>query len=142
MALLKRIYIYWAVLLFAAVIVQVGAAAYGAFNAAEKIDDRGVIGESAFDDGFDVHGGFGYAIFLGAVLLFLMALVARAGRRQVLWALSVPLLVAIQIALAWGGKDEATVGIFHGVVALLIFALTGFVAHRAWREHVDDGDRH
>jgi hypothetical protein len=51
----------------------------------------------------------------------------------VLFALAAPVLVAIQIVLAWGGEDHAVVGIFHPIVAFLILGLVGSTAGRAWR---------
>ena len=50
-----------------------------------------------------------------------------------LWALAVPVLVAIQIILAWAGEDHPVVGIFHPLNAFLIGGLTGSLAGRAWR---------
>src|SRR5207245_2820738 len=98
-----------------AVLVQIGAAGYGAFYAADK-SDPGPLSEKGFSHGFDVHDGFGYTIFLGAVILFLLALAGRLGKQKVLQALGVPVLVAIQIVLAWGGEGHPIVGIFHPLV--------------------------
>jgi hypothetical protein len=132
MQALRTIFRYWVVLLFAAVLVQIGAAGYGAFNAAENVDP-GPLKENTFDHGFDFHNGFGYILFLGAVILFLLALAGRLGKRQVLLALGAPVLVAIQIVLAWGGEDEPIVGIFHPLNAFLIAGFTGSLAYAAWR---------
>jgi hypothetical protein len=130
---LRTIYRYWVAILFAAVIVQIGAAGYGAFNAADK-SDPGPLHKKAFDHGFSFHNGFGYAIFLGAVILFLLALGGRLGKRQVLQSLGLPVLVAIQIVLAWGGEGQPIVGIFHPLNALLIAGFTGSLAYAAWRK--------
>ena len=103
---LRTIYRYWITLLFVAVVVQIAAAAYGAFYAADKLgdqkgsDERKLISEKAFDHGFAFHTTFGYVIFLGAVILLLLALAARLGKRRILWALAVPVAVAVQIVLA------------------------------------------
>jgi hypothetical protein len=129
---LANIYRWWAAILAIAVVVQIGAAGYGAFNAADK-SDPGPLNEDQFSDGFDFHNGLGYIIFLGAVILFLLALAARRGRRGVLFALAAPVLVAIQIVLAWAGEGQAIVGIFHPIVAFLILGLVGSIAGRAWR---------
>ena len=118
---------------FVAVVVQIGAAGYGAFNAADK-SDPGPLTEKGFSHGFDFHNGFGYIIFLGAVILFLLALAARLGRRRVLQALALPVLVAIQIVLAWGGEDQPIVGIFHPLVAFLIAGFSGSLVFAAWRK--------
>ena len=128
----RTVYRYWAGLFFLAVLVQIGSAGYGAFNAASK-SDPGPLGEKSFEEGFDFHNGLGYVIFLGAVLLFLLALGARLGRRRVLWTLAIAVLVAIQIVLAWAGEDHPVVGIFHPLNAFLIAGVAGSRAHAAWR---------
>jgi len=131
--LLRTFYRYWVAILFVAVLVQIGAAGYGAFYAADK-SDPGPLTEHGFSHGFDVHDGFGYAIFLGAVILFLLALGARLGRKRVLLALAVPVLVAIQIVLAWGGESQPIVGIFHPLNAFVIAGFTGSLVFAAWRK--------
>ncbi len=133
MQALRTIYRYWVGILLLAVVVQIGAAGYGAFYAADK-SDPGPLREKGFEHGFDFHDGFGYIIFLGAVILFLLALAGRLGKRQVLQSLGLPVLVAIQIVLAWGGEDEPIVGIFHPLNAFLIAGFTGSLAYAAWRK--------
>jgi hypothetical protein len=138
---LRTIYRYWITIIWLAVVVQIAAAAYGAFYAADKLgdqkgsDETKMISEKAFDHGFGFHTGFGYAIFLGAVLLLLIALAARLGKRRVLLALAVPVAVAVQIVLAWISEDVHGVGILHGLNALVIFGLTGAMTGAAWRQH-------
>jgi hypothetical protein len=137
---LGTIYRYWITLLWLAVVAQIAAAAYGAFYSAEKLgdqkgsDEHKIISEKVFDHGFGFHTAFGYLIFLGAVLLLLLALAARLGKRRILWSLGVPLVVALQIVLAWISEDVHAVGILHGINALVIFGLTGSMAGMAWRE--------
>jgi hypothetical protein len=138
---LRTIYRYWITIIWLAVVVQIAAAAYGAFYAADKLgdqkgtDETKMISEKAFDHGFGFHTGFGYTIFLGAVLLLLIALAARLGKRRVLLALAVPVAVVVQIVLAWISEDVHGVGILHGLNALVIFGLTGAMTGAAWREH-------
>jgi hypothetical protein len=133
MAALRTVYRYWTALLFLAVGVQIGASGYGAFYAADK-SDPGPLKEKQFDHGFDFHNGFGYLIFLGTVILLLLALGGRLGTRSVLRVLALAVLVAIQIVLAWAGEDHAVVGIFHPLVAFLIAGFTGSLAFVAWRK--------
>jgi hypothetical protein len=130
---LRTIYRYWILLVLLAVIVQIGAAGYGAFYAADG-SDPGPLRKKTFDHGFSFHNGFGYIIFVGAVILFVLALAARLGKRRVLQVLGVPVLVAIQIVLAWGGEGQAIVGIFHPLNALLIAGFIGSLAFAAWRK--------
>ncbi len=89
--------------------------------------------ENVFDHGFGFHTGFGYLIFLGSVLLLLIAFAARLGKRRILLAAAVPVAVALQIVLAWISEDVHGVGILHGLFALGIFALTGYLTGEAWR---------
>ena len=132
MQALRTTYRCWVSIVFLAVLVQIGAAGYGAFNAADE-SDPGPLSEKGFSDGFDFHNGFGYIIFLGGVVLFLLALAGRLGRQRVLLALAVPLLLVVQILLAWGGESQAVVGIFHLLNAFVIAGFTGSLVYAAWR---------
>jgi hypothetical protein len=129
---LRAIHRYWAALVVAAVVVQIGASGYGAFNAAVKTDDHKTLTEDQFSSGFDFHNFFGYLIFLAAIVLLLLALGARLERRRVMMNLVLPLLVVVQIVLAWGGESTQWVGIFHPIVAFLILGLSGQIAFEAW----------
>jgi hypothetical protein len=128
---LRTIYRYWTAVLFLAVLVEIGAAGYGAFNAKDK-SDPGPLSKHQFTNGFDFHNGFGYFIFLATVVLLLLALGARLGKRRVLMVLAAPLLLIVQILLARAGETHPIAGIFHPLNALLIFAVTGSLAHEAW----------
>ena len=136
---MRTVYRYWITLIFIAVVVQIAAAAYGAFYTAQKLgdqkgsDEQKLISEKMFDHGFGFHIAFGYLIFLGAVVLLLIALAARLGKRGVLFALAVPVLVAVQIVLAWISEAHHAVGPLHGLNALVIFGLTGYMTGEAWR---------
>ena len=133
MQALRAIHRFWLTLLALAVVVQIGAAGYGAFYAADK-SDPGPMTKHQFDHGFGFHAGFGYLIFLGGVVLLLLALAARLGRERVLWNLGVPVLLFIQIVLARVGAGTPAVGVLHGINAFLILGLVGSLAGRAWRE--------
>jgi hypothetical protein len=136
---LGTIYRYWITLLFLAVIAQIAGAAYGAFYTAQKLgdqkgsDESKIISEKVFDHGFGFHTAFGYLIFLGAIALLLLALGARLGKRRVLFALAVPVAVAVQIVLAWISESVHAVGILHGINALVVFSLVGYLTGQAWR---------
>ena len=135
------IYRYWLTLIWLAVVAQIAGAAYGGFYSAEKLgdqkgsDESKMISEKVYDHGFGFHTGFGYLIFLGAVVLLLLALAARLGKRRILWALAVPVAVAVQIVLAWASESVHAIGILHGINALVIFGLTGSMTGMAWRAH-------
>ncbi|HUY71758.1 MAG TPA: hypothetical protein VMV08_05915 [Gaiellaceae bacterium] len=129
---LRAAYRYWAAVVFLAVLVQIGAAGYGAFNADKKANDTNALTHKAFDHGFNLHMGLGYILFLSGILLFLLALGARLGRRHVLRALGLPLLVLLAIVLAIAGGKHPVVGIFHPIAAFLVAGLSGYLAHSAW----------
>ena len=141
MKALGTIYRYWITLLFLAVIAQIAGAAYGAFYTAQKLgdqkgsDESKIISEKVFDHGFGFHIAFGYLIFLGSLVLLLLALGARLGKRRVLFALAVPVAVAVQIVLAWISESVHAVGILHGINALVVFSLVGYLTGQAWREN-------
>jgi hypothetical protein len=114
-----------------AVLVQIGAAGYGAFYAADK-SDPGPMTEHQFSHGFDFHSGFGYIILYATILLFLLALASRLGRRRVMMTVALVVLMIIQILLAGFGEDVPVIGIFHPIVAFLILGLSGRIAFEAW----------
>jgi Family of unknown function (DUF6220) len=137
----ETMYRYWITLIWLAVVVQIAAAAYGAFYAADKLgdqkgsDETKMISEKAFDHGFGFHTAFGYIIFLAAVLLLLIALAGRLGKRRILFSLAVLVVVVVQVVLAWISEAVHAVGPLHGLNALVIFGLTGSMAGFAWRQH-------
>jgi len=57
-----------------AVIVQVGFAGYGSFNAVDKADDAGSVSKHTVDNGFDPHGVLGTV-----VIALLLAIAGIAG---------------------------------------------------------------
>src|ERR1051326_5849716 len=88
-----------------------------------------------FDHGFSFHIAFGYLIFLGAVVLLLLALAARLRQARLPFALAGPPALALQIVLAWISEAVHGVGILHGINALVVFSLTGYLTGQAWRAH-------
>jgi hypothetical protein len=143
---LRAVLRYATLIVFLAVVAQVGGAAYGGFYSADKLGDQKgadtskMINEEQFDHGFDFHNGFGYIIFLATVILLLIALGARIGLSRIWWYLALPVVVAIQIVLAWVSEDVPGVGILHGINALVIFGLTGSLAFIHWRRRAVETD--
>ncbi len=133
MQALGALYRFATAVLAAAVVVQIGAAGFGAFNAAEHVGKNRPLYEHTFDDGFDFHTGFGYFVFIIGVVAFVLALAARRGRRPVLFSLALAVLVAIQIVLAWAAENHHWVGPFHALLAFVILGFAGMLAARAWR---------
>lgn len=134
MEALRALYRYGTLILVAMVLVQIGAAGFGAFNASEHLPhDNSVLHEKTFDDGFSFHTGFGYAVFIAAVVLFLLALSSRMGRRKATEVFGLSLMVAVQIVLAWAAESTHWVGPFHALLAFAILGLTGRLAYESWR---------
>ncbi|MGZ4310024.1 MAG: DUF6220 domain-containing protein [Gaiellaceae bacterium] len=109
-------------------IVQIGAAGYGAFYAADKADP-GPVTQHAFDHGWSFHDAFGYVVFYAAIVSFALAVIGRFPRRRVLEITGLPLLIAAQIGLAAGGESVPAIGVLHPLVA---FVILGFVGRLAW----------
>jgi hypothetical protein len=131
-AALRTVYRCWSWLVFAAVVLQVGFAGYGAFYAASKVDDN-PINEDKFNDGFGLHTGFGYLIILLGLILLVLALAGRVRGRQLKLTGLLAGLFIVQLLLAWFGYEAPVIGFFHPVNALIIFALTGYLASTEWR---------
>jgi VIT1/CCC1 family predicted Fe2+/Mn2+ transporter len=129
---LRAIYRFWALILFPAVLVQIGAAGYGAFYASTQVGNHPTLTQKQWDHGFGVHIALGYFLFLASLLLFVFALGARLGRKGVLLALAAPVLFFLQIVLARLGNGTPAIGVLHPLNALFIAALTGYLAHQAW----------
>ena len=135
MQAVRTLYRAGAAVLFLAVLVQVGAAGYGAFYAAHKLQHKTStpLKHSGFAHGFSFHTGWGYVVFVIAVVVFLLALAGRVGRSTTIRSAAALVLVAVTIVLAWGGESAPAAGIFHPLFALGVFAVTGMLAHHAWR---------
>jgi hypothetical protein len=113
-----------------AVVVQVGLAGYGAFNAIDKADNASV-SKKTIENGFDPHGALGTIVIVLMLILVIVALVIRAHQRTatILFVLGI-----VQMLLAWGGTSAAWVGFFHGINALAIAGIAGSLAGHLWRD--------
>jgi hypothetical protein len=114
-----------------AVIVQVGLAGYGAFNAIDKADSDHSITKKQVENGFDPHGVVGTIVI---ALMLILLIVALVGRHKIRIAAILFGLGIVQMLLAWGGTGAAWVGFFHGVNALAIAGIAGSLAGNEWRD--------
>jgi hypothetical protein len=131
---LRAIYNYWAILLFIGVLTQIGFAGYGAFFVSASLEDKGdTLGHEPFDHAWRFHVGFGYIVVYATVVLLLLGLLARIGRPRIWWALALAVAGIVQMFLAYLGEDHAKAGFLHPLNALVIFTLSGLIAHRSWR---------
>jgi len=73
MSAMRTVYRFWITIVAAAVVLQIAFAGYGAFYSAHKVADA-TINEDTFDEGWGLHVGFGYLVFL----LTLVAVIASS----------------------------------------------------------------
>jgi hypothetical protein len=131
---LRALYRYGTAIFALMVLIQIGAAGFGAFNASEHLPhDTSKLSEHTFSDGFSFHTVFGYVVFVAAVVLFLLAVAGRVGRRRIREVGGLPLMVVVQILLAWGSESTHWIGPFHALLAFGIVGLSGRLAYEAWR---------
>ena len=137
MSVFRTLYKYWVSVLTAAVVVQIFAAGYGAFDTADKVGGGGIVDEDSFNDSFGVHMGLGYLIFLGTIVLLLLSFGARGKQRIIRSAAAVVLLI-VQILLAWtGGAVPYVFGGLHPINAFIILGLLGSTTFMEWKGRMD-----
>jgi uncharacterized membrane protein len=130
---LRTIFRYWLWLLLAAVVLQIAFAGYGAFDVSDKTS-AGAVDEDSMDESFELHAALGTLLVLGGLLTFLLALAARVGRRRVLHALGIFVLLVVQMILGFTGQElPGVLGALHPLNAVLILGAVGALAARMWR---------
>jgi hypothetical protein len=126
---------YLTSVLFVAVVVQVGFAGYGAFNAIDKADKGKTVTKKTIENGFDPHGVIGQVVIAVMLLVVLTAAAGRVGPLYVKWAAGLLALGRLQWLFGYLGTKSAPVGGFlHGINALAIYAAAALLAHRAWTQ--------
>jgi len=134
MSVLRTFTRYWAALVFVGVLVQVGAAGYGAFYVSNKLQDKGdTLDHKHFDHAWNFHGIFGTILVAAMIVLLLLSFGARIGQPAIYLPLALAVAGVVQIFLAALGTSVPALGLLHPVNALVIFSLSGLIAHRAWR---------
>ncbi len=135
MKVLRLIYRILMTVIVVAVVVQFGAAGYGAFDSANHLKDKGdTFTHKGFEHGWDFHTGLGWITVYGILLALLLALVARVGRSRIWWQLGLAVAGVLQIVFALVGEDHPAVGVLHPVNAVVILALSGFITRTVWFE--------
>lgn len=123
---------YLTSLLFIAIVVQVGVAAVGAFNAIDKADNGKTVTKKQIENGFDPHGLFGTIVLLLILLVVIAAFVAKVDPMMKRIASGLVVLGALQVLFAWLGTKSAPAGFLHGINGLAIYGAAAVLAHRAW----------
>jgi hypothetical protein len=132
---MREAFKYLTSLLFVAIVVQVGFAGYGAFNAIDKADKHKTVTKKTIENGFDPHGVIGMIVIAVLVLLVLSALAGKVGATYVKASVALLALGLLQWLFGYLGEKSAPVGGFlHGVTALVIYAGAALLAHRAWTQ--------
>jgi hypothetical protein len=130
---MRTVFRYLTSVLFVAVVVQVALAAFGAFDALHK-SKHAPIAHKTIDSAFNAHAALGYIIILVMLLLLIVAAAGRLGSTPVRFAGGLLLAGIIQAILGSVSQSAPIVGVLHGINALVIYALSGLLAHRAWTE--------
>ncbi len=131
---MRTVYWIWSMVVLVMVILQIGFAGYGAFYASHKLEDEGSsITDKTFEDGFGIHIGFGYLVWLAVMVLLVIGLIAGVGR----WRLGkhgvLALLLTLQILLAWFGESVPAIGALHPINAFVILGLTFSIVWDGWQ---------
>ena len=131
---MKVVFRWWAIVVFAAVLLQIAFAGYGAFYVVDKADDASkTLTNDQVDHGFNPHSAFGYLVILLGIILVPLAFGARVDRNRKQLSIIIAVLLVIQFFLAVLGWTWAPLGFLHPLNALAIAAVTGVLARIEWR---------
>jgi nicotinamide riboside transporter PnuC len=117
--------------LFAAIVVQVGFAGYGAFDVIHKAE-KAPLSQKTIEDSFNAHGAVGTLIVLVMLALLIVSLVGRLGESYLKWSGGIFLLGILQFILGVASTSVPWLGFLHAVNALAIYAAVALLAHRVW----------
>jgi Family of unknown function (DUF6220) len=119
---------HWAVLAFLlAGCAQIFLAGLGVFS----FGDHDVAGGTS---AFDAHKTLGFTLAGVAVVIFILALIARAGALSlVLCAVLIVQTTLLQSLLAGLADNTALFGGLHALDGILILGIAGFLYARVWR---------
>jgi hypothetical protein len=119
----------WALLVFLlAGVTQIFLAGFGVFS----LEGQGL--EAAGDSAFAPHRDLGFAMAGVALLILVLALIARPGIQAVIGSFVLVLLTSLmQSVLAGLGEDHAVYGALHALDGLLILGIAGYLYARVWR---------
>lgn len=121
-----RAFVYLVTLFFIGVLVQVFLAGVGVFgDHSLKVEDA---------SSFDPHRALGNILGALAIVLVILAALARPSRANSIGALVLAVLAAgAQSGLAAGGEDNKWVGGLHALDGIIILLLAGWLTGMAHR---------
>jgi len=117
MQVIRRAHLVVAWAFVAGVVLQVFLAGRGVFESSLRFKD---------------HAGWGYMLGMVGLLLFVLAAVGRLGRRQVLYALGLWGLIALQSVFVAIRTDYPIVAALHPLNGFAIFFVGIAMAREAW----------
>jgi small-conductance mechanosensitive channel len=120
--------------LFAAIVVQVGLAGYGSFEAIHKAENSAV-SKKTIEDGFNAHAALGSLIVIVMIVLLVVALAGGLGASSIRFSAILVGLGIVQLVLGIVSTSVPVLGFLHTVNALAIYAVSALLAHRTWSEH-------
>jgi len=121
--------------LFAAIVVQVGFAGYGAFDVIHKAEEASVsVPKKTIEDAFNAHGALGAIITLLMLVLVIISLAGRLGESHLKFSGGIFLLGVLQFVLGVVSTSVPWLGFLHAVNALAIYAAVALLAHRVWTQ--------
>ncbi len=122
--------------LFVLVVVQVGLAGYGAFDAIHAASNTSV-SKKTIENGFNAHAALGTLIVLLMLILLLVAAVGQLGAVAIRRSAEIFGLGIVQMVLGIVSTEAPALGFLHTVNALAITGATGLLAHRTWTARGD-----
>jgi Family of unknown function (DUF6220) len=131
MAAARAAFRYLLTIFIVGVAVQFFLAGLGVFRT-QHASDHGTVGDEQFGDFFHPHVVLGNILLILGIVVFLAALAGRMGRRWVLPALALPILVELQFVFANNGPSWFRA--LHVLNAFAIAGLAGSQTGLAWRE--------
>ena len=113
----------WALLAFLlAGVAQIFLAGLGVF----RLEDQGL--KAAGDTAFGPHMALGFAMAGIALLILILAVIARPGARAITGSAMLVLLTSLMQSLLAGlGEDHAIYGALHALDGLLIIAIASYL---------------
>ena len=130
---LRLVYKLWMTLIAIAVVVQIGAAGYGAFYASNHLKDEGDrFFHKGWEHGWNFHVGLGWLTVYAILIALVLALLARVGRPRIWFQLGLAVAGVLQVVLALAGEDHPGVGVLHPLNAFVILGLVGSITAREW----------
>jgi heme A synthase len=121
--------------LFAAIVVQVGLAGYGAFDVIHKAEQASVsVPKKTIEDTFNAHSALGPIIVLIMLVLLIVSLAGRLGEGHLRWSGGIFLLGILQAVLGIVSTSVPGLGFLHAVNALAIYTAVALLAHRVWTQ--------